>query len=88
MYVSKMHTVSVFLYCNHTCKSCDRTMEEPILDNFYHYPPDLLAVLIETIPTLVKSKVLLLSFFRNAGVSASILEPYEELIARDSNLSR
>ncbi len=59
-------------------------MEEPILDNFsYHYPPDLLAVLIETIPTLVKSKKLLLSFFRNAGVSTSILEPYEDLIARD-----
>jgi len=61
-------------------------MEEPILDNFsYHYPPDLLAVLIETIPTLVKSKKLLLSFFRNAGVSTSILEPYEDIVSKDRN---
>jgi len=61
-------------------------MEEPILDNFsYHYPPDLLAVLIETIPTLVKSKRLLLSFFRNAGVSTSILEPYEDIISKDKD---
>ena len=59
-------------------------MEEPIIDNFsYHYPPELLAVLTETIPTLVKSKPLLLSFFRNAGVSASILEPYEDIIGAD-----
>lgn len=59
-------------------------MEEPIVDTFsYHYPPDLLAVLIETIPTLVKSKKLLLSFFRSAGVDTSILEPYESLISRD-----
>lgn len=61
-------------------------MEEPILDNFsYHYPPDLLAALIETIPTLVKSKKLLLSFFRSAGVSTSILEPYKDIISKDKD---
>lgn len=61
-------------------------MEEPILDNFsYHYPPELLAVLIETIPTLVKSKKALLSFFRNAGVSISTLKPYEDLVSKDRN---
>lgn len=61
-------------------------MEKPITDKFsYHYPPELVAVLIETIPKLVKSKPLLLSFFRNAGVSTSILEPYAALIARDKN---
>lgn len=65
-------------------KFCDRSMDEPILDNFsYHYPPELVDILIQTIPTLVKSKKLLLSFFRNAGVSVSTLKPYEDLIARD-----
>ncbi|MEN6551315.1 MAG: hypothetical protein ABFC34_00350 [Methanobacterium sp.] len=62
-------------------KSCDCSMEEPILDTFsYQYPHDLLAVLTETIPKLVKSKKLLISFFRNAGVSTSILKPYENLV--------
>lgn len=61
-------------------------MEEPILDNFsYHYPPELQEVLIETIPTLVKSKQALLSFFRNAGVSSSTLKPYEDIVSRDRN---
>ncbi|HIH93476.1 TPA: restriction endonuclease [Methanosarcina acetivorans] len=61
-------------------------MDEPILDNFsYHYPPELLEVLIETIPTLVKSKQALLSFFRNAGVSSSTLKPYEDIVSRDRN---
>ncbi|AKB22317.1 restriction endonuclease [Methanosarcina sp. WH1] len=61
-------------------------MEEPILDNFsYHYPPELLEVLTETIPTLVKSKKALLSFFRNAGVSISTLKPYDDLVSRDRN---
>jgi restriction system protein len=41
--------------------------------------------LIETIPKLVKSKPLLISFFRNAGVSRSTLKPYEEIIERDKD---
>lgn len=61
-------------------------MEETIINTFsYHYPPDLLAVLIETIPKLVKSKPLLISFFRNAGVNRSTLKPYEDLIAKDKD---
>lgn len=61
-------------------------MEEPVIENFsYHYPPELLAVLTETIPTLVKSKTILLSFFRNAGVSPSILKPYADIVAKDKN---
>lgn len=68
------------------CESCDLSMEEPILDNFsYHYPPELLSVLIQTIPMLVKSKKALLSFFRGAGVSISMLKPYEDIIERDRN---
>jgi restriction system protein len=62
-------------------------MDDPIIESFsYHFPPDLIAVLIDTIPKLVKSKELLLSFFRNAGVGESLLKPYEDLLARDRSV--
>jgi len=46
----------------------------------FHYPPELLQLLIDTLPKLCKSKSDLLLFFRGAGVSHSDLTPYQELL--------
>ncbi|WP_337098666.1 restriction endonuclease [Paenibacillus sp. YIM B09110] len=39
----------------------------------YHYPPELISLLIDTIPLLNRSKQDVLLFFRGAGVSESLL---------------
>ncbi|HEY3356892.1 MAG TPA: restriction endonuclease [Polyangia bacterium] len=39
----------------------------------YHYPPELLEQLVETIPRLVRSKKGLLDFFESAGVEKSLM---------------
>jgi hypothetical protein len=46
----------------------------------YHYPPELLKVLIDVIPKLCKSKDDLMLFFKGAGVSKQILNPHENLL--------
>jgi restriction system protein len=46
------------------------------LDEAFHYPPDLLEQLVDTIPLLCKSKVAILNFFRGAGVPA---EDYSDI---------
>jgi len=38
------------------------------MDITYHYPPELLNLLIDTIPRLCRSKRNLLLFFRGAGI--------------------
>jgi hypothetical protein len=58
----------------------DDLIPRNILEN---YPHELIEALIETIPTLVKSKQALLSFFRTAGVNQVMLKPYEDLVSRD-----
>lgn len=40
----------------------------------YHYPPELLSLLVDTIPLLCKSKRDVITFFRGAGVRSDILE--------------
>ena len=50
------------------------------MDAQFHYPPDLLKLLVDTIPKLCKSKEDLLLFFRGAGISARLLEPYRTLL--------
>jgi hypothetical protein len=49
----------------------------------YHYPPELLSLLIDTIPKLSKSRKDLLTFFRGAGTSETLLGPYWELLKTD-----
>lgn len=49
----------------------------------YHYPPELLKILVNVIPKLCMSKKDLLLFFRGAGVKKATLQPYEELLLRD-----
>jgi len=41
------------------------------MDDTYHYPPEVLNLLVDTVPLLVKSKNDVLVFFRGAGVSES-----------------
>jgi hypothetical protein len=50
------------------------------MDISFHYPPELLQVLIDTLPKLCKSKNDLLLFFRGVGVSNLDLVPYQELL--------
>lgn len=50
------------------------------MDISFHYAPELLSLLKEVIPKLCKSKKDLLLFFQGAGVSRSILMPYEGLL--------
>lgn len=45
----------------------------------FHYPPELLSLLIETLPRLCKTKADLLSFFQGCGVDPSLLSNYEIL---------
>ncbi len=50
------------------------------MDISFHYPPELLRLLIEAIPKLCKSKKDLMNFFQGAGVSRAVLKPHEHLL--------
>lgn len=52
-------------------------------DISFHYPPDLLGLLIDAIPKLCKSKRDLLLFFQGAGVTRTTLQPHEHLLNAD-----
>jgi len=52
----------------------------PTVNIIFHYPPELLSLLTETLPRLCKSKRDLLTFFQGAGVDRSLLSPYETLL--------
>ena len=49
----------------------------------YHYPPELLQLLIDTIPLLCPRKIDVLVFFRGAGVPEEIMEDFERKVATD-----
>jgi hypothetical protein len=53
-----------------------------VVDIIFHYPPELLNLLNETVPKLCKSKKDLLLFFQGAGVGHDVIAPYE-LLLRD-----
>jgi hypothetical protein len=53
------------------------------MDISFHYPPDLLLLMIDAIPKLCRSKHDLLVFFQGAGLSRMILEPYVKLLETD-----
>ncbi|MBU0588533.1 MAG: restriction endonuclease [Gammaproteobacteria bacterium] len=50
------------------------------MDITFHYPPELLQLLIDAVPKLCKSKKDLLLFFQGAGVPKEILRPYDDLL--------
>ena len=50
------------------------------MDIIFHYPPELLNLLIEALPCLCRTKPDLLVFFQGAGVDRALLAPYERLL--------
>lgn len=47
-----------------------------IADDAYHYPPDLLNLMVDGIAHLVRSKESVIDFFRGAGVPKELLDPW------------
>lgn len=54
------------------------------MDTYFHFPPDLFNLLVDTIPRLNKSKKDLLLFFQNVGVPKELLQSYYILL-RENN---
>ncbi|WLQ40357.1 restriction endonuclease [Streptomyces laculatispora] len=52
-------------------------------DDAYHWPPELLELMIETVPRLIRSKEGVITFLRGAGVSDQLLAPHQALLASD-----
>ena len=52
-------------------------------DDRFHYPPELLSQLIDTIPLLCKSKKDTLLFFRGAGMTPTMMAEVEETFDAD-----
>jgi restriction endonuclease Mrr len=47
----------------------------------HHYPPELLKLLVDTVPLLCRSKKDVLVFFQGAGVAAELMEDYQRKVA-------
>ncbi|WP_406490750.1 restriction endonuclease [Streptomyces sp. NBC_01604] len=54
-------------------------------DEAYHWPPELLELLIDTVPRLSKSKEGVLTFLRSAGISEDLLRGHRKLLQADRN---
>ena len=55
----------------------------PALDRSYHYPPDVLELLVDTIPRLIKSKAGLLDFFEQAGTPEELIAEWRTKLRQD-----
>lgn len=53
------------------------------MDTYFHFPPDLVNLLVDTIPRLNKTKKDLLLFFQNVGVPKEYLQSYYTLLNAD-----
>ena len=53
------------------------------MDTKYHYPPEVLQLLVDTIPRLCRSKRDVLLFFRGAGVWESVLSDLRDKVNND-----
>lgn len=53
------------------------------MDQPFHYPPEILQLLTDTIPRLCRSKRDVILFFRGAGTPESPLEPWERQVTAD-----
>ncbi|MFJ7236656.1 restriction endonuclease [Streptomyces olivaceus] len=49
----------------------------------YHWPPELMELLVDTIPLLCRSKVAVLDFLRGAGVSEDLLHGFRQQLQED-----
>lgn len=59
------------------------------MDIVYHYPPELLQLLIDVIPRLVRSKNDVITFFRGAGVTSDCYADLEQRVRTDrKNLNK
>jgi restriction system protein len=56
------------------------------MDISYHFPPELLEILVETIPVLGRAKEFPLVFFRGAGVSESMLADWRTQLTTNRHL--
>lgn len=56
-------------------------------DNNYHYPPDLLDLLIEAIPLIFRSKTAVIRFFRSVGVGEAVVSEWEQRPAKHGLIS-
>lgn len=54
-----------------------------MMDITFHYPPELLQLLVDAIPKLCKSKRDFLLFFQGAGVPIATLQPFQQLLLTD-----
>jgi restriction system protein len=52
-------------------------------ESSYHYPPDLLDILIEAIPLIFRSKPAVLRFFRSIGLGGRVMSEWEQRLASD-----
>lgn len=55
----------------------------PALDRSYHYPPEVLELLVDTIPRLIKSKAGLLDFFEQAGTPEELIAEWRTKLRKD-----
>jgi restriction system protein len=53
------------------------------LDQTYHYPSELLEMLTEVVPCLLKSKQGVIDFFRGAGIPAPFLAEWQSKVRAD-----
>jgi restriction system protein len=53
------------------------------MDEGYHYPPELLSLLVDTIPLLCRAKNDVIVFFRGAGVSSNFFSDLQSRINQD-----
>jgi restriction system protein len=58
-------------------------MQETQVDISYHYPPELLELLCDAVPTLVRSKEGVIDFFAGAGVPARHLADWRLKVKQD-----
>lgn len=56
------------------------------MDITFHYPPELLQLLIDAVPKLCKSKQDLLLFFQGAGGAKTMLQPYADLLRSNKEM--
>ena len=55
------------------------------MDIIFHYPPELLNLLIDCIPALIRGKTDVILFFKGSGVSVSMIKDLEERLSKDRN---
>jgi hypothetical protein len=56
---------------------------QPVLDGSYRYPHDLLELLVDTLPRLIRSKAGLIDFFEDAGTPAELLAGWRARVEGD-----